>query len=48
LLKSERNTKVSGKGKKRGKRPGLARAIRGASQLYEEGTINPHLKDEAG
>ena len=35
---------MSGKGKKKGKRPGLARAIRGASQLYEEGTANPHLK----
>jgi hypothetical protein len=44
LLKSERNKKVSGKGKKKGKRPGLAREIRGASQLYEEGTTNPHLK----
>ena len=33
-----------GKGKKKGKRPGLAREIRGASQLYEEGTTNPHLK----
>ncbi len=32
-----------GKGKKKGKRPGLAREIRGASQLYEEGTTNPHL-----
>jgi len=44
LLKSERNKKVSGKGKKKGKRPGLAREIRVASQLYEEGTTNPHLK----
>ena len=35
---------VKGQGKKKGKRPGLARAIRGASQLYEEGTTNPHLK----
>jgi len=44
LLKNERNKKVIGKGKKKGKRPGLAREIRGASQLYEEGTTNPHLK----
>ena len=35
---------MSGKGKKKDKRPGLAREIRVASQLYEEGTTNPRLK----
>ncbi len=35
---------MKGKGKNKGKRPGLAREIRGASQPYEEGMTNPHLK----
>src|SRR5256885_8722363 len=35
---------MKGKGKKKGKKPGLAREIRGASHPYEEGTTNPHLK----
>ena len=35
---------MKGKGKKKGKRPGLAREIRGASHSYEEVTANPHLK----
>ena len=34
---------MSGKGKKKGKRPGFVREIRGASQPYEDGTTNPHL-----
>ena len=35
---------MKGKGKKKGKRSGLVREIRGASHPYEEGTTNPHLK----
>ena len=35
---------MKGHGKKKGKRPGFAREIRGASQPYEEGETNPYLK----
>jgi len=35
---------MKGKGKKKGKKPRIARESRGASHPYEEGTTNPHLK----
>ena len=35
---------MKGKGKKKGKKPRLAREIKGARHPYEEGTTNPHLK----
>jgi Domain of unknown function (DUF1841) len=36
--------RMKGKGKNKGKKPRIAREIRGESYPYEEGTTNPHLK----
>ena len=35
---------MKGKGKNKGKKPGIAREITGASESYEERTTNPNLK----